>query len=657
MTLVRFLLFELLTGAPGLPHGLALLGRNPKRHPEGLLYGWLLGRFATTAFLIGSVALFGPTRTALLAAGAMAIALGSWGARRLRRADSAPPLFPAWKRGSYVGAVVLLALTATLAGGPLVRVGRHTSEGYAYHRYFPGDFLKQVAMTAEIAKGELPPQNPWLAGVPLHYYWASFVPAALYARIGASSAGIEKLLLTETWITDAVFVLALFSALRLFGAADRWAGLATTIALSATGYEGVYLWFRRPAGLVSWLAIARSTNVDALTRQWWGPPQIDGLFRALLYSPPHLQALTFGLLLLALVSHDDVGGRPLAATLAGLAAAASIAASFFVGGVVTAWFGMVAGIAALRAPEQRLSRSIRVGLSLVPAVATVAGCRALGMLGHEPGTGLALGIPTGLRAHPVLVPLLNLGAPLLLGALGAVLTTRSAWRERAPVALLVAIALATLAMVSLEGYTNDVALKAGLVAQVGLAVFGAAALQQFADRRRAWLGIGLAALVAVPAALTTMLDWRYSRAIDDRSQTHYVRDDEMEAARWIRGHLPERAVVQARPLDEVRALSFVPVFGERRSALGDLFFARIYQVPAALVAERQRDVRQLFHPRDLAEMVSILDRYHIDFVVLDPADTDLAAFRAAHADAFAEDFRNASYTVIHLRHELAEGRS
>ncbi len=650
------LVLEVLVGLPGVPLAALLAGGAKARQPEALVWGLALGRLVTAAALVAAVAVLGPSASALAAA-AVTLAVGTFVAWRFVGAGASDGAgdgagvarFRPWDARAWLAAAALAVAVAIAAGGPLARVGAFVDGAYAYHRYFPGDFLKQVAMAAELAKGELPPQNPWLAGVPLHYYWASFVPAAAIHRFLGGEPSLERLLLVETLWIGVLFTWALFATLRWVASCERWAALSTAMAIGAVSYEGAYFWARHPGTPTALLAAARSVNIDGLTRVLWGPPQIDALHRALVYGPPHLLALTCGLLLVAVVLSGDLTARTRVALGAGAVAAASVAASFFVGGVLTLWLGLAVGIEVLKPRANRVLRIARLAGTMVVVAATIAGAVALDMIARSHEHGLVLGLPQGLREVPVWVIGLNFGAALALGGIGVACMRRDEWRSYWPAAALAMIGFAVLALVTLPGYANDVALKAGFVVQIGLAVFAAQAIERFAPRGARRIGLVALALIALPATLTPLLDWRYTRAVNDHGQTCYVSADEMELARRIRDSVPERAIVQARPLDDSMPLSVVPVFGERRSVLGDRFFAHIFQAPADKLAARERDLGRLFTVRDPDAIAGLLARYDIDYLVLGLEDVGLREFCAARTERCELTFRNASYDLVRLR--------
>ena len=104
---------------------------------------------------------------------------------------------------------ILLSLTALAVFMPYLHVGIPTESGFAYRAYFDHDFLVHLAVSAELSHGEIPPQNPYFNGTPLHYYWLPFqFPAACY-NLSGCSIPLEKTQLLTNLITAFAFILIL----------------------------------------------------------------------------------------------------------------------------------------------------------------------------------------------------------------------------------------------------------------------------------------------------------------------------------------------------------------------------------------------------------------------------------------------------------------
>ena len=67
---------------------------------------------------------------------------------------------------------------------PYERVAEPTTDGHAYRAYFTADFVWGMTVTAEVAKGDVPPANPFLSTQPLRYYWMShLLSGAVYRNL------------------------------------------------------------------------------------------------------------------------------------------------------------------------------------------------------------------------------------------------------------------------------------------------------------------------------------------------------------------------------------------------------------------------------------------------------------------------------------------
>jgi hypothetical protein len=81
---------------------------------------------------------------------------------------------------------------------PYRHVRAHVAEGDAYRAYFTADFIWAMSVSSEIAKGHVPPRNPFLNDQPLHYYWmAHFLSGALYRNMNALGITVEQVILVD----------------------------------------------------------------------------------------------------------------------------------------------------------------------------------------------------------------------------------------------------------------------------------------------------------------------------------------------------------------------------------------------------------------------------------------------------------------------------
>ena len=111
--------------------------------------------------------------------------LASWA---VARAIQSPLVaLPRWTAAHNVALMLVLLMVPALVARPFAKLGSVDRDGnHLYRAYFIADFVWHTAVTAELAKEEPRPRNPFLAAERVHYYWTYFrVPATL---AGATSS-------------------------------------------------------------------------------------------------------------------------------------------------------------------------------------------------------------------------------------------------------------------------------------------------------------------------------------------------------------------------------------------------------------------------------------------------------------------------------------
>src|SRR5262249_49655685 len=159
----------LLTAVPGLPLGFALGG---KRHVVSLVIGAALG-YAITSLAWWAVVFFGHPSTWAFVDAWVVAGLASWAVARTM--ESPLVRLPRWTVSHSVALILVLLLVPALVTRPFVKLGSLDRDGnHLYRAYFIADFVWHTAVTAELAKEESRPRNPFLAADRIHYYWTYF---------------------------------------------------------------------------------------------------------------------------------------------------------------------------------------------------------------------------------------------------------------------------------------------------------------------------------------------------------------------------------------------------------------------------------------------------------------------------------------------------
>jgi hypothetical protein len=577
-----------------------------------------LGYLLSTGLLVGLVRLLGARPAPVLAllglGGVLSLGVARWWRRRgpgPRRADRGCATGPngaaleGLPRTPAALGLLLLLLIALLL--PYVRVGALTPRGFVYRDYFSGDYLKHVAVTAELTRGTIPPQNPFIAGGKLHYYWFHYLfPAVLANALGPGE--IEPILRALNLLLAGDFLLLwLWTARALVGGRRRWL-LTAALPFVGSSLEGTaVLWdlWRQGKSLAGF----RDYNVDGFSRWLLGAPEVDGVYRLLLFNMQHI--VPVALVLVALLAWRRGSGSRQTALALGLAGALAIGQSGFAGSFFLLWAGACLLLTAEAGGASWRERWIRLGLlAAAPLPAMVWYRWGLELIGE--GIPLRLEVAAPLLSRPLRFLLLAFGAgvPGIAGLL--------AWRRvHRPTALLALLALTVVALVTVPGWGSDVAVKVGYLAALSLALLLGMLLALAARRpaaRRALLA--LTALLLTAGAPTLLLEvWNFADVENPRF-TSFVEPWDMGAYEWIRSHTPRDAVVQKGLRSDLRDAPFspIPTFAHRHTFLGDRMHARIFLVSDSAYEARRAVVQRIFSSSDPREIQQLCLRHGIDYI-------------------------------------------
>jgi hypothetical protein len=686
---------------PGLAAG---LGRR-----EVSAEGWvvlLAASFGLTALLLAlTIPWLGFSAARLVPLTLGASALGwLWG----RACRVEPPTEPAPDRTLWPLAL-LPALGAAAVLPAFLRIGRLTPQGFAFRTFFDHDFLVHLSVIGELGHGLFPPQNPYYGGATLRYYWLYFLFPALARKLGGEACSGPNTLVLCNYATVVLFCAALAAFLKRHAGRPARAFLIGALVILCGSFEGLLVLVRVRSGMLP--AHLGEYNVDAVTRWYIAPPEIDALLRGLIYTHQHLAALGT-LLALGLVlsrrDRHDVGWAAfvLLLPLPGLSA--------FVGGIAWLWVLGAAALDATGDPDRRW-RGLLLGALAGVGCGYVA-CRHLDMFGPTPGFVQILPRPRTWQ-HLLTLLLLNFGAPGLLGLLAAgvgfwrrtrlsntllglsalvlVLTWHGAqtglfleegrWgtalyaaavgaslagllvalRERHPggrdALALCLIGLGAIVSGYIPNYVNEFGLRGGFVVAIGLGALIAGLwvqVERWPRWSRAVLG-AVAALLAASALPTSLIDLRNVVNLQDARFITYVSPREAEALDWIRRNTPSEAVVQDLP-NHLQAGRYpignlVNALGERRMAVGKNYYAGQFEVGKEPADERARAVTRIFRAGEASRRLRPIAELRIDFLVVGHEErtgrrTDPELF-ASRPDLFESVFDNGEVRVYRVDHE------
>jgi hypothetical protein len=603
----------------------------------GLLVLWALGLQNWLAIVAGSALIW-----------VVAAVAGRWRGPTLQ--------LPAFDRRDVSAVAVLLFVVPLVTWAPYDHVREPVADGEAYRAYFTADFVWGMTVTSELAKGRVPPVNPFLRGAPLRYYWMShLLSGALYRNVRAWGATAEQVVLVDGLVFGLAAVMCLYALARIAGGSPGFAALAVAVGFLANSYEGVNrLWVfyqhHTPLSTVTTL------NIDAVTRWFYSGMPVDGLQRMLLYQPHHLTGYMMGLLALWLVGCAEDVTETSVALCSGILLGLSLLFSTFT--------AMIIGLAAATLYAARLFAR-RAFRALIPCAILGAGpvlvatalASMLGYTNPNHGIPITVGVnPVAVRQWPLMF-LLSFG-PLLFAAAAGL--TRVAWvvREGAAPAALTVAALAFYFLTDVPDQQGVwVGWRSGHLLLIAWLVVGAAA-STAVWQRRMWRPLLVATLILViaPAVPTVAIDVYNAQDITNRGPgadfpwTTIISPLERQGLDWVRQMTPEDAVVQYEPYARGAAgWCYITAFAERRMAAG-LPGAMIPFKPFQMASD---DVRSgVFRAQSGAEAHAMAVFLGIDYLLIGAVER--AHFHAAlveiarRPDLFPQVFKNDAITIYRV---------
>lgn len=575
----------------------------------------------------------------------------AWAAGHLAAGDLTTPRFT--PRDIVPLALSLLLVPAVVAF-PYAHVGATVADGKAYRAYFTADFVWAMSVVGEIAKGDALPQNPFLAGAGLHYYWLPHVFPGLEHR-AFSHVPLDRLLLANAVFAGIAFVGFLYFLARHATREPVAAACGVAAAVACTSFEGLH------ELVAHWRAHAsfdhlRDLNIEAITRWVYHSLPVDGLQRLLLYQPQHQLGYVLGGFALVLLAARR-SAHPRSTWLAGAFLGAALLFSSFSALMLTTVACLLLIPSLLHAGSARtaalhvlgLTAPLGVAAMLAHALGYVDGGLSLIQLGLNPLAVTRWPVALGLSFGPMLVAW---PAAMYLA------WRRGEWTRVSTPLAVVAVSLACYFLVDVIDHQHVyVGWRAGHLIFIACAPLVAYVLGSWraSGSRRRWLYAGTAALVAAASLPTTLIDIYNTQDISNRDQgpgfhwTVVLTPDEQAALSWIRRATPPDARVQVEPtVRGSESWAYIPAFAERRMAGG----LPISMVPFHPYQEASDRIRRVYQAADAATLHADAYRQHIDYLVVAPPE------RAAYPRAerllmsdpvrFAPVFGNQSVRIFHV---------
>jgi hypothetical protein len=541
--------------------------------PESLVIQSLFGLGLFSFLWLGAAFVAGAVYPWVLCVLLPLLAVFSLTTRKIRPASSGTIAF------GLIFAFLLVLLTTYL---PFSHMGKPQPQGLAYRAYFSSDYLKHFSVVAAVNKAKFPPSNPYFEGENFHYYWLGYATPAFLAKLSGS---VSRAMFSWSFTVNFLFLALLLLLVQRICLRHRVFAYFLAAASLTTSLEGLYFFINKSGfHLQKFLSLGSEYNIDALTRWLWHLPQIDTLFRSMLYTPQHLLGIAFLLVFFLVLFLDSNKPLFLSAIMA-----MTLAASFFIGSLLLfAWMVYFLGREfhlLFRRKNDFFSILKSAGAYFLLPGLTVALFQVLQM--SEPGWRSEFFFQKLSLGQIALLLVMNIGAVLLTGLAGGILVR---FPSRPFHLTLFFLALLTTLFVRIRNFENDLSLKLGLVLIIQLVLLTAFLFEKF--KSRGLPALLLLLLLILPGTMTLFLDVRNSSDIMNGRYTFYLPVEEKIALDWIRQNTPTAAVVQTFPPAREWNVSIIPSFAGRNMFIGDSLHGRIFQVEEGMYNQRLDILKQ-----------------------------------------------------------------
>jgi hypothetical protein len=565
---------------------------------------------------------------------------------------------PLFTRADLAACALVLLAVPVIVGRPFAHVGMDLPEGRAYRAYFTADFVWGVAVVAELAKGDMPPQNPYHLDDPLRYYWLMHLLPGVEHRAFGETPTADQLLLVNSFWSALVFSAFLYFFVRHFVAGPWAAALACIFVLFCSSFEGLeriwWHWSRNEEILPH----LRMLNIDAVTG-WiarYSGMKVDGLHRLLLYQPQHQTAYLLGVSAVLLVHQARDISRTALYAIVGVFLAAAMLVSSFVSLMLA---GMAASYIAWRIVTERQWRVIVPG-AIVAALPMAGALGLANLLGYVDTGGelIRFGLNSLATHNAAIVIFLNMGPVLVCAALGVILAARAGTLARlVPLAFMLAMCATFYFMLDLPDSNNSVGWHSTKVAFVVLTPLVGYAFQELwaTPTLIRWVSVTAVGVIAIAALPTVAVDLYNTQDIWNRGRgpgyrwTVLLTPGELQGLEWIKTGTFKSARVQVEPI--VRGndtWAYIPAFAERRMSSG----FPLSMIPLGKYRAANEKIKKLYQSTTIEDAHRLATGQCIDYLVIGPPEREtypqLEPLLDADKSRFVPAFRNGTLTVYYV---------
>jgi hypothetical protein len=506
------------------------------------------------------------------------------------------------------------AVVTTFFIFPYKNLGVLVGDKYLYTWLFGHDFINRLATVESLSRG-IPLQAMFFSGETLSYYWLSYVFPALMRNLEFINLEIKQLLQLTLFFYSLLATAALVIFLKNYVHQKKVLIVSVILALCSYSFVWILMAGRKLLfGLTDKNIFPIS---EKLSMDFSGFSH--GLYRFFLVEPQGVLFIAIMLMIFTLYSTiNSIYAFIVIGVLLGISFGVEATNCI----MLVLWFGGLGFFSFVLIKEKRKELFIKHAICLSCSLFFVMLLFSIEMYSFSTGQEALQVSPNwfALKSGIAYFPMAY-GPPFILGLAGLILLLKK--REPSDhwvysYVLLLGIALFFVFFIQNPTEYHFGLLKATRVIPICLIMLSVYFLKSRQHNRKLGIGVFLLIAISFPTLITDN-----KIASDISNPSTFVRMSDMEAAQWIKENLPEDAVVQAEPNypgpDDseswpLYAYSFIPVFAERITAVGEWKVSHQAHAVPGEVSQRFHDIKRMYSTTDVYECIEILRRLNINFI-------------------------------------------
>lgn len=505
---------------------------------------------------------------------------------------------------------------------PYRNLGILIDDKYLYAWLFGHDFINRMVHVDSLSRG-IPLNSFFFSGETLSYYWLAYVFPALMHNIRWIDLDIQQLLQLTQLFYSLLTTAALLTFIKKYVNDIKVFLIILTITLCCYSYIGLY-----NIGVKFFSLLLGSNffgNIGYKIENFSGFSH--SLYRFFLVEPQGTLAIAIMLMIFYLYEYNmNIRNHLIVGILIGLLFGVEATNGI----MIMLWFGFVSIFALVVNWHNRYIIGIRHFFSIICASLVFLIFFSIKMYSFQTGSKALQLAPNwfAIKTLPIYLPLLY-GPALILSFIALITIFRKKenyehWVYRY-IALL-AVGLFFVLFIQNPTEYHFGLLKATRLIPISLLMLTIYFFQLYSAKNNIGSGIFVMLALAFPSFISDNFI-----ASDISNPSTFVRADDLKAAIWIKKNLPKDAIIQAEPNypgeDKGNwpkyAYSFIPIFAERRTAIGEWKVSSQEHGKLNEVAERFHSIKKMLSISDLEYTINTLKKYDIQYVYLGKLEKDL----------------------------------